>query len=40
MVTLLEYGQVVYGGDAQAEALPPAPAADTPSANDTKAQAE
>lgn len=27
MVTLLEYGQVVYGGDAEAEALPPAPAA-------------
>lgn len=25
MVTLLEYGQVVYGGDAEAEALPPAP---------------
>ena len=25
MVTLLEYGQVVIGGDAQAEALPPAP---------------
>lgn len=24
MVTLLEYGQVVYGGDAEAEALPPA----------------
>ena len=28
MVTLLEYGQVVYGGDAEAEALPPEP--DTP----------
>jgi formate/nitrite transporter FocA (FNT family) len=26
MVTLLEYGQVIYGGDAEAEALPPAPA--------------
>jgi formate/nitrite transporter FocA (FNT family) len=26
MVTLLEYGQVVIGGDAAAEALPPAPA--------------
>ncbi|HUZ96104.1 MAG TPA: formate/nitrite transporter family protein [Edaphobacter sp.] len=25
MVTLLEYGQVVYGGDAEAEALPPEP---------------
>ena len=25
MVTLLEYGQVVYGGDAEAEAIPPAP---------------
>lgn len=25
MVTLLEYGQVVYGGDAEAEALPAAP---------------
>jgi formate/nitrite transporter FocA (FNT family) len=29
MVTLLEYGQVVYGGDAEAEALPPAPAVAT-----------
>ena len=27
MVTLLEYGQVIYGGDAEAEALPPAPVA-------------
>jgi formate/nitrite transporter FocA (FNT family) len=27
MVTLLEYGQVVYGRDAEAEALPPAPPA-------------
>ncbi len=27
MVTLLEYGQVVYGRDAEAEALPPAPIA-------------
>jgi formate/nitrite transporter FocA (FNT family) len=27
LVTLLEYGQVVYGGDAEAEALPPAPVA-------------
>jgi hypothetical protein len=27
MVTLLEYGQVVYGRDAEAEALPPAPVA-------------
>jgi len=26
MVTLLEYGQVVYGGDAEAEAIPPEPA--------------
>jgi formate/nitrite transporter FocA (FNT family) len=26
MVTLLEYGQVIYGGDAEAEALPPEPA--------------
>jgi formate/nitrite transporter FocA (FNT family) len=25
MVTLLEYGQVIYGGDAEAEALPPEP---------------
>jgi hypothetical protein len=25
MVTLIEYGQVVYGGDAEAEALPAAP---------------
>jgi formate-nitrite transporter family protein len=25
MVTLLEYGQVIYGGDAEAEALPPPP---------------
>jgi hypothetical protein len=25
MVTLIEYGQVVYGGDADAEALPAAP---------------
>ena len=29
MVTLLEYGQVVYGGDAEAEALPPATPAAT-----------
>lgn len=27
MVTLLEYGQVIYGGDADAEALPPEPSA-------------
>jgi hypothetical protein len=25
MVTLLEYGQVIYGGDAEAEAIPPKP---------------
>lgn len=31
MVTLLEYGQVVYGGDAEAEALPPAPESATTS---------
>jgi len=29
MVTLLEYGQVVYGGDAEAEALPVAPKEET-----------
>lgn len=29
MVTLLEYGQVIYGGDAEAEAIPAAPAPDT-----------
>jgi formate/nitrite transporter FocA (FNT family) len=28
MVTLLEYGQVIYGGDLQAEALPPHPKED------------
>ncbi len=36
MVTLLEYGQVIYGGDAQAEALPPAPATGNEPATDTK----
>jgi formate/nitrite transporter FocA (FNT family) len=29
MVTLLEYGQVIYGNDAEAEALPPEPDAST-----------
>jgi formate-nitrite transporter family protein len=38
MVTLLEYGQVVYGRDAEAEALPPAP---TPqAASDTQNQTD
>ena len=30
MVTLLEYGQVIYGGDAEAEAIPVAPKEDSP----------
>jgi hypothetical protein len=31
MVTLIEYGQVVYGGDAESEALPAAPPTECPS---------
>ncbi|MDW5267020.1 MULTISPECIES: formate/nitrite transporter family protein [Acidobacteriaceae] len=38
MVTLLEYGQVVYGGDAEAEALPPEP--DSPGSTTKKSDAE
>ena len=37
MVTLLEYGQVVVGKDAEAEALPPAPAEETSSEKIEKA---
>ena len=39
MVTLLEYGQVIYGGDAEAEALPPA-ATTSSEASSSKAKAE
>lgn len=38
MVTLLEYGQVVIGGDAKAEALPPSP--DGPHPDKTEKQAD
>jgi hypothetical protein len=37
-VTLLEYGQVVYGRDAEAEALPPAPIPEA--ASDTQNQTD
>jgi formate/nitrite transporter FocA (FNT family) len=40
MVTLLEYGQVIYGGDAQAEALPPAPPESAAPAADAKTEKE
>ena len=36
MVTLLEYGQVIYGGDAEAEALLPVPR-EAPKQEDTSA---
>jgi formate/nitrite transporter FocA (FNT family) len=36
MVTLLEYGQVVYGRDREAEALPPAPQAPAPAATESE----
>ena len=39
MVTLLEYGQVIYGGDAEAEALPPAPPENAAPRSDAKPSA-
>ena len=36
LVTLLEYGQVVYGGDAEAEALPPG----SPEGSDSEGRSE
>lgn len=36
MVTLLEYGQVIIGGDAEAEALPPAPDPPAPAPDSDK----